>query len=358
MKIVPPITITDAMLVSSNVSAGPAADYSAGTTYAAGAVVSGVTSASLKTQYVSLQSSNTGHTPGASGSETWWKVMTTAASAYSSGTTYAAGDGAQIDTGGVHQLWWSVVDANTGNNPQADAGDHWLLQSATNRWAMFDQALGFGKGNVRIATRWGGLIDVTLAPTAALDTVCAWVIDADSVQVTVTDSGASVIYDQTITLTGDSGQIKWQLDGVAHLRPVTFEGVIFTAGSHVRVQIVKSGGVAVCAELLLGLAIDAGATLAPANVGIQDYSVIQTDEFGTFSVNKRAWHRRGSFNIKVAETDIDPCIDLLTQWRGNPLLFIGASMYRATTIFGFFRSFEETISFPGATILQIDLESI
>jgi hypothetical protein len=227
--------------------------------------------------------------------------------------------------------------------------------SATNRWAMFDLALGFGQGAGRIATRWGGLIDVTLDPGADLDTVCAWVIDADSVRVSVAATG----YDQTITLTGDAAEIKWQLDGVARLRPVTFEDVVCSAGDQIRVRIIKTGGIAVCAELLMGLAIDAGPTLAPATVGIKDYSRIETDDFGTFSIVKRAWHRRGSFQVKFAdEADVDPCMDLLTKYRGQPMLFIGAAAYRSSVVFGFVRSFDEVISFPGAHVLQIDLESI
>jgi hypothetical protein len=40
------------------------------------------------------------------------------------------------------------------------------------------------------------------------------------------------------------------------------------------------------------------------------------------------------------------------------MLFLGASMYRSTAVFGFFRSFDVVITFPGWTTLQIDLESI
>lgn len=362
MKIIPPITVTDATLISTNVSENAPTAYSAGTTYAAGDMVSyNGGSSLLLDQWASAQSSNTGHTPGVSGEE-WWVYCGQAAAAYDAGTTYAAGDGAQIDAGGVHQMWWSVVDDNTGNAPQADAGDHWLNMGATNRWAMFDLALGFSTINstlTRIATRWGEKIDVTLEPAALMDTVVAWVIDADSVQVTVTDAGSVVIYDETITLTGDAALEKWQLDGVPYLRPVSFEGVTFTAGSQVRVQIFKPGGVAICAELILGMAIDAGPTLAPATVGIQDYSVIQADEFGTFSVTPRAWHRKGSFTVLLAEDDVDPCMEMLTRFRGRPLQFIAVSQYRrAVVIFGFLRSFEQTLTFPDATALTIDLESI
>jgi hypothetical protein len=355
--IVPPITITDAMLVSSNVSEGPAADYGAGTTYAAGDVVSGVTANPLKVQYASLQSSNTGHTPGASGSETWWRVIGYAADPYDAGTTYPAGEsggGAQIDGDDVHQLWWSAVDDNIGNDPTADAGDHWLLMSPTNRWAMHDLALGFGTGNVRVATRWGELIDNTYEIDEALDSVCAFVLQGASVRVSV----AARSYDRTITIEGDPGRVKWQIDDAPHMHKVIFDDVVFTPGDQIRVRIANAGGIAVCAELVFGLAIDAGGTRWGGRVGIQDYSIIAPDDFGTFQVTKRPWHQRFSGELLVAADDLDPMVELLTLKRGSPLLFIGDDDYRSTIIFGIVKSFEDTITWPDLTVMALDLESV
>jgi hypothetical protein len=43
-------------------------------------------------------------------------------------------------------------------------------------------------------------------------------------------------------------------------------------------------------------------------------------------------------------------MDLLTKYRGQPMLFIGAAAYRSSVVFGFVRSFDEVISFPGAHV--------
>lgn len=357
MKIVPPITITDAMLVSANVSEGPAADYNAGTTYAAGDVVSGVTANSLKIQYASLQGGNLNHTPGASGSEAWWRAIGYAAQPYNAGTTYPVGEsggGAQIDGDDVHQLWWSVVDDNTGNDPTADAGDHWLLMSPTNRWAMHDLALGFGTGNTRVATRWGELIDYTYEIDEALDTVCAFVLQGASVRVSV----AATAYDRTITVEGDAGRVKWQIDDAPHMHKVLFDDVDFNSGDQIRVRISNPGGIAACAELVFGLAIDAGGTRWGSRPGVQDYSIIAPDDFGTFQVTKRPWHQRWSGEVLVDTADLDPMMELLTLKRGSPLLFVGHPDYRSTIVFGIVKSFEPTIPWPDMTVFALDLESV
>lgn len=353
LKIVPPITITDAMLVSTNVAEGPADDWNSGTTYASGEVVShGGTL--LQLQWASLQSGNTNHEPGVSGSEAYWRSIGQAADAYSALTTYAASDGAQIDGDDVHQLWFSVVDDNLDNDPQADAGVYWLLQSATNRWAMHDLQLGFGTGNVRIATRWGELIDNTYEIDAALDTVVAFVLQGASVRVSVAATG----YDETITIEGEAGRVKWQIDDVPHMHKVLFENVNFNSGDQIRVRISNPGGVVACAELVFGLAIEAGLVQAGARVGIQDYSKIEPDDFGTFQVTRRPWHQRAGLDVLVAKADLDPMTELLTNKRGTPLLLIGNDEYRSTIIFGIVKTFDAVIAYPEHTLMAIDAESV
>jgi hypothetical protein len=356
MKLGPPIAITDATLISTNVAEGPAADWDAGTTYAAGDIRSHDTSR-LKVQYVSLQGGNTNHPPGEAGSEAWWRAFAQASAQWDDEVEYAAKDGAQIDAGGDHLIYWSQVDANLNFPPAADAGDHWVKASATNRWAMFDQALGFGVGNVRIATRWPELIDVTFAPDEPLDTIVAFVLQAQSVKVTITDPDDVVLEDREIILAGDPARVKWQLDGVPHFREVPFEDLAFTEGSTVRVQIANPGGIAVCAELVPAKLIDAGRTQWGAKVGYVDYSDIKPDEFGVFDITKRAWHSTYNALVHVDPADVDPFKAFVLQHRGTPLLFIGQPDYGSAIVFGLCLSFEQVISWPGLTVATLGLES-
>jgi hypothetical protein len=169
--------------------------------------------------------------------------------------------------------------------------------SATNRWAMFDGAR-LRIRQRRIATRWGNLIDVTLEPDADVDTVCAWVIDADSVRVSVAATG----YDETITLTGDGGRdqmaTRWGGPPAAgHVRGRRVLGR--RSDPDPDHQDRRRRGVRRTAEPWPRHRRRRHARAG--HVGIKDYSVIQTDDFGTFQINKRAWHRRGSFQVRVAD---------------------------------------------------------
>jgi hypothetical protein len=74
MKAIIPITISGAVLADTNVPENDAAEYNALTTYADGARV---ILAAQKSVYESLQDSNTGNAPNATGSAFWVRVMTT-----------------------------------------------------------------------------------------------------------------------------------------------------------------------------------------------------------------------------------------------------------------------------------------
>lgn len=133
-RIIRPITITDAKLTSTDIPEAIVTEYNAATTYASGDI-RGVTTGTSQAVYKSLQAGNVGHSPASS--PTWWKQIGTVYANYSSGTTYALGD---IVTDPVaHQLYKSLVAANTGNL-LTDA-TKWLSLGATNRWKMFDKAV-------------------------------------------------------------------------------------------------------------------------------------------------------------------------------------------------------------------------
>ena len=96
--------------------------YSSGTTYAAGQAVS-YASGGCTSTYVSLINSNTGNNPVTATSD--WGLSSqcvvgppvTFMGAYSSGTTYTQGQAVSYLASGVTSTYVSLVNSNTGNNP-------------------------------------------------------------------------------------------------------------------------------------------------------------------------------------------------------------------------------------------------
>jgi hypothetical protein len=92
--------------------------YAGGTTYASGDYVYYQGSV-----YKSMQAANTGHTPGAAGSEPWWtpSYWVDGTAAWSVGTTYAAGAYVTRNGGAFR----SLQAANTGNDPATASSTWW-----------------------------------------------------------------------------------------------------------------------------------------------------------------------------------------------------------------------------------------
>ncbi|MDQ1920552.1 hypothetical protein [Massilia pseudoviolaceinigra] len=136
-RMIRPVAVTDVRLISSTVPEALVTDYAGGSTYALGDI-RGVTTGTAQVVYQSLQASNTGHTPASS--PTWWKLLGTVYAPYSAGTTYALGAIVSSIATNVHELYESQIAGNVGqavaNNPTK-----WLRRSATNRWNMFDKAI-------------------------------------------------------------------------------------------------------------------------------------------------------------------------------------------------------------------------
>ena len=75
---------------------------------------------------------------------------------WAAGTTYAAGQ--MVIRASTHRIYQSVKAGNVGHDPATRVDDTWWTdQGPTNRWAMFDQAVG----TYTVGT---GSITLTLAP--------------------------------------------------------------------------------------------------------------------------------------------------------------------------------------------------
>jgi len=113
---------------------------------------------------------------------------------YSAGTTYADGDTVRVTTGGVHKVYESLQNANTGH--AVTDTDWWLDTGATNRWKCFDAKVGTQ------STRSESLTHV-LKPGRA-DSLALLNLDATEAQIVVSDSSSDLVSNGT-AWTGASG---------------------------------------------------------------------------------------------------------------------------------------------------------
>lgn len=250
--------------------------------------------------------------------------------AWTGDATYARG--ARVISLLSHRVYESAADGNHNHNPFDTAGVHWIDLTATNRWAMFDEAVG----SETLAT---GSISVTLAP-GSIDSLAVLDTDAASVRVRMPSLG----YDRTQTRDDDRTSLTFfdlPSDPAA-------QAVVTVTGQAVD-QPVSVG------TLLLGTIEDLGITEAGPQVGINDYSKRVTDDFGVTTVSERAWAKRMSLRSLIETASVDTIERRVAALRARPALWIGEDGYDALSIYGFFKDFSidlalETVSYCTLTI--------
>ncbi|MDZ7894226.1 MAG: hypothetical protein U5M50_04215 [Sphingobium sp.] len=238
---------------------------------------------------------------------------------WSSLTTYAAGD--RVLRTVSHRVFESAAAGNVGNDPLGASGQ-WIDIGPTNRWAMFDQALG------TLTTR-NGSISVSLAPVAPIDAIALLDVTGASIRV------QAPAYDVTKPLTdGATGATFADI-------PSTSETVLIT--------ITGTGAVSI-GTLLIGTLRGLGITEASPSVGIIDFSKKDVDDFGDVTLVERAWAKRMSVKALIATDAVDVVMQRLAAVRGFPALWIGEDAFESLTLYGFYKDASITLDQAVSTL--------
>ncbi|TCP63947.1 hypothetical protein [Sphingomonas sp. PP-CE-1G-424] len=213
----------------------------------------------------------------------------------------------------------------------------WLDIAPTNRWALFDGAIGS-------LARANGQISVTLRPDVPVDSLAVLELTAASVRVQITANGASV-YDQTQSTNG--------IDPAS----LIFLGLPNPANASITVTIAGAtlSTLVTAGALVIGNMVDLGLTEAGASIGITDFSKRSTDDFGVTTVVERGWAKRMTAKTKVDTDDVDAIQLRVASIRAVPAVWIGEDGYNSLIVYGFFKEFSvdlalETISYCSLTV--------
>ncbi|WP_242137386.1 hypothetical protein [Sphingomonas sp. TREG-RG-20F-R18-01] len=238
--------------------------------------------------------------------------------AWSSSRTYALGE--RVLKSPAHRIYESSAAGNIGNDPAGETGK-WTDIGPTNRWAMFDQALG----STSSAT---SSISVTvdapvLTAVALLDVVAATV----RVQ--------AIGYDRTVA--ASEGAITF-LD-----LPVGLTRVVVT---------IAGSGIVSVGTLLVGKLVNLGITESSPTAGITDFSRKDVDDFGEVTIVERAWAKRMVAKALIRTDAVDAVAGRITAVRALPALWIGQTGIDSLMIYGFFKDYSIEI---GETVSKLSL---
>jgi hypothetical protein len=275
---------------------------------------------------------------------------------YDAGHTYSEGDFVIHVATDIHKIYQSLVGSNTGQALSDDT--KWLDCGNTNRWKVHD-------GSVQSQTTNETSIENAYQISGLCTAVSVLNADAAELQVIVTDYDDGEVYNETVSLVSNSGIQDWYryfTEPIIRIKDYALTNLPAYAGAQVAVKLSVDAGspanYASCGAIILGTVKAIGTTGAGAKVGITDYSPKTVDGFGNISVTPRAYRKTGDFTILVNNELIDTVQYLLAKYRATPIVYIGTSAYGSTIIYGYYRDFSITISYPAHSLCSATIEGL
>lgn len=275
--------------------------------------------------------------------------------AWSGGTTYAEGD--RVILTSTHKIYESLQDANTNKDPTTETL-WWVEVGPTNRWAVFDTS-------VSTQTQQSTNITYTLEPGIAINSLAILnLTDADEINITITSATAGspgIVYQETVDLgltSPFSDWYNWFFGTRSRPTQYTVTNLPAYVDGVFMIEIIGGTDLAVGVILLgqqqrFGRGIRLG-----ARVGIQDYSRKETTEFGETVLVQRAFAKRANFDLFIDKAEVDTLQNYLSALRATPALWIGSTEYESTTVFGFYKNFDILLSYPEHADCELEIEGL
>lgn len=282
---------------------------------------------------------------------------------WDSGTSYSAGTIVQMTTDEIHRIYSSALSSNL-NNPPATrdptTGEitedtiNWVQVSWTNRWRAFDQVIAD-------QVTQDGDIEFVFSPATRVTGLALFGLDAESVRIVV-NNGATDTYDQTFSLVDTSNiynifeYFAWNGE---YDRGRVITGLPGFVGTTMTVT-VSSTGTTKVGQICLGNAIRLGATVDNSEVGIDDFSIKEFDERGKLIVVPRRYSDLIDGAFAMPSTDVRRVKNILTEVRTIPAVYFADEDKPefALLAYGIFKSFSIPVVGNGEVTVSLEIQSL
>lgn len=272
--------------------------------------------------------------------------------AWNSGTTYAAGD--RVILTSTHKIYESLQAANLNKSPTTEA-NWWVEVSPTNRWKCLD-----------LSNTTQTLIDTAdyyeFTPGQAVNSVALINISGVlTIRIRLTDPYYGVVYDKTANVTtaiSESSWYAWFFEPRTETQQFVASDLPSYPNAVLRVDITSSstaliGAMVFGTERSIGIGVQKGVRMS-----IQDYSRKERNQWGDTVLVQRAYAKRISYPMFIANAELDNTFTLLADLRATPCLWIGSDAYGSLSVFGFYNTFDINISYANYSDCTLDIEGL
>lgn len=275
--------------------------------------------------------------------------------AWVSGATYALGD--QVIRTATHKIYSRLVPGAGTTPPESDT-TNWTEVGPTNRWAMFDLERNTG-------TTLGSTLTVVLTPGQRVDALGLVGLVADAVSITVTVSG-SPVYTYTASLLNrlTVGWYTYFFGSFRYRNAVALFDLPPYSNAVLTVTLTRATGSIACGGLLIGKGVYIGRTLHDAVREGENFSKVERDDFGTLStlVPRRTVPKTNQ-RIRCPKSSVPTVLALIDTLNAVPALWSGlddqeSGYFEPLLILGVYKVLSINMDQPDEAIITLELEEI
>jgi hypothetical protein len=250
-------------------------------------------------------------------------------------------------------IYVSITDGHTGQQPDISP-TKWKLKEPGNVIAMFDTS-------VSTVTTSGTSLTVVV-DTKLCNSLGLLNLTGTEVTITGTDGPSGpTVYSKTVDLDGTI-ITDWYDYFFAEYSPLT--DLVLTdipPYSTMRLTVTITSGSSVGIGVMTWVNLyTLGYTQYGSSVGLRDYSIKETDEYGNIVLTERSFSKKMTANIMVDNYNFNKVNNLLTDIRTTPSVFIGSedSRFNQSIVFGYYKEYSVVISYPTMSMCSLEIEGL
>ena len=272
--------------------------------------------------------------------------------AWVSGTSYTALDKVIYE----HKIYERIVTGAGTTPPDLDQ-INWLDDGYTNRYRMFDNVIS------NVSSRTGG-IEFTLTPNQTVNGIALLNVNASTVRVVMTDPVDGVVYDRTKELRSSSNVTDYfsyffaPLVDLGDLDTAIFLDLPNKPTATITVYVSSGTALVEVGEVVYGVQSVVGRTNYGTAIGIKSYSRKEVDEFGKVTVIKRKNSKYADYDVDIDNINLASVQRLFSEIDSVPCVFIGNPDMEELVVYGFYKDFKATISFPTVSKCTLRVEGL
>lgn len=279
--------------------------------------------------------------------------VTQTESIWVAGTTYALGARVILDSFGAI-VYESLIASNVGNAPATNP-TKWLPVGASNYAAMFDGVNGTQTTNTNTIS--ATVKTTELINAIGLVNLDASSVRVQMVDVTAGTVYDKTINLKTLPATDWYGFyfgefIQKDNAVFADLPPYRNASITVTITSY------ATGGLAKVGTIQLGKLETIGKSQWGVKLGFVDYSRKEADTFGNYTIVQRSFANTMDVNIQLETSKIPVVQRLRGELRATPVVWVASEDYTETTAFGFFSTFDINLSNPILSTASITIQGL